>query len=364
MLLNLHVKNLALIDEIEVDFFDHLNILTGETGAGKSILIGSIQAALGGKVSKDLIREGAEYALIELSFHITDKQLTKALQERDIYLENQQLVISRKIMPSKNVCRINGEVVTLALLKEVAAMLLNLHGQQETQTLVHPNRHLAILDQYIGEKAVALTEELAKEYAEYAEIKKELDSLQEDGDKRLRELSFLEYEVNEITNARLKPGEDVSLEQQFKKFQNNQQIVESLNQVHQMVNGGGQANISQMLDMCLKAMANVQDIDDNTQSLYSQIAQMDALANDFARELSDYLNTMEFDQEQYNEISNRLDVINHLKAKYGNSIEKILEFAKEKEKELERYCDMEGYKKKLQERYEQKRGNVLKICQE
>ena len=364
MLVNLHVKNLALMDEVEVDFQNHLNILTGETGAGKSILIGSIQAALGGKVPKDRIREGADYAFIELTFQVTEKAVIDILKEKDIYLEDQQLIISRKIMPGRNVCRMNGEVVTLALLKEVSEMLLDLHGQQENLTLVNPNQQLLILDRYIGEKAMHLREQLAKEYVQYNKLKKEVEALAEDGDRRLRELSFLEYEVKEIENARLQPGEDSVLEQQFKRQQNSQQIVEALNQVHQLTSAGGMESISNLLDMCLKCMSSVQDMDDSTKSLYDQLSQMDSLLSDFLRELSSYLSDMEFDEEQFNEIRQRLDVVNQLKAKYGNSIEKILTFADEKRNELERYSDMEGYKAELTNRYEKQRETVLAISEE
>lgn len=364
MLVNLHVKNLALMDEVEVDFRDHLNILTGETGAGKSILIGSIQAALGGKVPKDRIREGAEYALIELIFQVEEEAIENALKEKDIYLENQQLVISRKIMQGRNVCRINGEVVTLALLKEISGMLLDLHGQQENITLVNPNRHLQILDQYIGEKAITLREDLAKEYAQYTKLKKEVQELQKDGDRRLRELSFLEYEVKEIENARLQPGEDVLLEQQFKRLQNSQQIAEALSQVHQLTSAGGMENISSLLGAGLKALASVQDFDDGAKSLYEQLSQMDSLLSDFSRELSGYLSDLEFDEEQYDEIRQRFDVVNQLKAKYGNSIEKVLAFAEEKRQELERYSDLEGYKAELMKRFEKQQNKVLTISKE
>lgn len=362
MLLNLHVKNLALIDEVEVDFFDHLNILTGETGAGKSILIGSIEAALGGKVNKDLIRQNAEYALVELLFRVENDAVKEALKERDIILEEEQLMISRKIMPNRNICRINGETVSLATLREVAALLLDLHGQQENLTLKNPANQLSLLDQYAGEEAVVLREKCQKEYLEYQKLKKEYDRFLTDGDRMLREISFLEYEVKEIREARLRPGEDEELEKQYKKQANAKRIMEALGSVQRMTNSMGEATISNLLGQCLRDMAGVEDIDDTTKSLYTQLGQMDALMSDFNRELSEYLSDMTFDDTVYKETMSRLDTVNQLKAKYGNSIDKILAYAEEKEKELEKYGDLERYQEGLKIAYEKARKNLLVTC--
>lgn len=362
MLLNLHVKNLALIDEIEVDFFDHLNILTGETGAGKSILIGSIEAALGGKVNRDWIRQNAEYALIELLFSVEQEEVKEQLAQRDIVLEENQLMISRKIMPNRNVCRINGETVNLATLREVAALLLDLHGQQENLTLKDSANQLELLDQYAGEQAKELRTKCESQYEEYRKLKNEYENFIMDGDRMLREISFLEYEVKEIYEARLRPGEDEELEQQYKKQLNAKQIMGALGSVQRMTGTLGENTVSSLLGQCLKEMTGVEEIDATTRSLYAQLGQMDALISDFNRELSEYLTDMTFDEEVYRETENRLNTINQLKAKYGNSISRIIEYAEEKEKELDKYKNAEKYREELKAACEKARKNLLATC--
>ena len=177
MLLNIHVKNLALIEEIEVDFFDHLNILTGETGAGKSILIGSIEAALGGKIAKDLIRQDKEYALVELTFSVDDEVTAKYLTEKDVTLDDNQIIISRKIMPNRSVCRINGETVNMSELREISSYLIDLCSQQENVTLRSKAKQLNLLDTYAGEDASKLLNECKSKFREYNKLKEEYDEI-------------------------------------------------------------------------------------------------------------------------------------------------------------------------------------------
>lgn len=363
MLLNLHVKNLALIDEVEVDFFDHLNILTGETGAGKSILIGSIEAALGGKLSKDMIRQGAEYALIELLFQVESEDMKQALMERDITLEDGQVMITRKLMPNRNVCRINGETVTLSALKEVSALLLDLHGQQENLTLKNPANQLSLLDQYAGEEAKQLREQCALEYEKFQKKKKEYEQYLQKGDDLLREIRFMEYEVQEIRQARLKPGEDEELEQQYKKMVNAKRMMEVLSNVSRYTAHGSEATVSSLLGQSIREMVGIEDIDKTTAGLYEQLGQIDSLLGDFNRELSDYMNELSFDEAEYQEVASRLDTINHLKNKYGNSVERILAYADEKEAELSKYQNIEEYQESLKKEYETLKKQLLVTCE-
>jgi len=160
LLLNLHVKNFAIIDEVEVYFKDNLNILTGETGAGKSIIIGSINVALGGKVTKDIIRKGADYALVELIFQVEDKDVLTAISELEVPLEDDQIIISRKIMNGKSICKVNGETVTTNVLKSIASLLIDIHGQHEHQSLLYKEKHLEIVDRYAKDYIVDIKKEL------------------------------------------------------------------------------------------------------------------------------------------------------------------------------------------------------------
>lgn len=197
MLLNLHVKNLALIDEIEVDFMEHLNIMTGETGAGKSIIIGSINAALGGKLSKDAVRDESKDALIELLFQIDSPKIRDILEENGIsVMEDGQLLISRKLSHGRSISRINGETVSLSQLKELGAYLIDIHGQHEHQSLLHKNYHLLVLDRFAGKEILPLKERVKLAYDEWQDLKREWEESTVDEEQRQREINFLEYEKN------------------------------------------------------------------------------------------------------------------------------------------------------------------------
>ena len=198
MLVNLHVKNLAIIDEIDVDFNKHLNILTGETGAGKSILIGSIGIALGARVSADMIRKGADYAVVELVFYVEREETIAALKELDVFPEDGQIVISRKIMENRSVNKINGENVSVGTIKKVAELCIDIHGQHEHQSLLQKNNHLKIVDDYVKEKLEQPLSELKVIYEAYCKVKKELEETEIPEDERVRQLSILQYEKNEI----------------------------------------------------------------------------------------------------------------------------------------------------------------------
>ncbi len=352
MLLNIHVKNLALIEEIEVDFFDHLNILTGETGAGKSILIGSIEAALGGKVAKDLIRQDKDYALVELTFSVDDEVTKKYLSEKDVTLDDNQIIISRKIMPNRSVCRINGETVNMSELREIASYLIDLCSQQENVTLRSKSKQLNLLDTYAGDEAAKLLSECKEEYREYNKLKEEYDEIVANKEARLREVDFLRYGVDEIREANLKVGEDLELEKQYKRQAHAREIIESMGTVSNLISGDANVNIQSLISECIHAMSGIADIDETTKSLYDQINQIDSLVSDFSREMSSYVEDMSFDDINFKELEDRVNVINHLKSKYGNDIEMILKYADSKEAELEKMGDIEGYIKELESKLE------------
>ncbi|MBQ4232591.1 MAG: AAA family ATPase [Lachnospiraceae bacterium] len=352
MLLNIHVKNLALIEEIEVDFFDHLNILTGETGAGKSILIGSIEAALGGKVAKDLIRQDKDYALVELTFSVDDEVTKKYLSEKDVTLDDNQIIISRKIMPNRSVCRINGETVNMGELRDIASYLIDLCSQQENVTLRSKSKQLNLLDTYAGDEAAKLLSECKEEYREYNKLKEEYDEIVANKEARLREVDFLKYGVDEIREANLKVGEDVELEKQYKRQAHAREIIESMGTVSNLISGDANVNIQSLISECIHAMSGISDIDETTKSLYDEINEIDSLVSDFSREMSSYVEDMSFDDINFKELEDRVNVINHLKSKYGNDIEMILKYADSKEAELEKMGDIEGYIKELESKLE------------
>ena len=363
MLLNLHVKNLALIDEIEVDFMDHLNIMTGETGAGKSIIIGSINAALGGKLSKDTVRNESEEALIELLFQVDSPKVRKLIEENGIeMMEDGQLLISRKLSHGRSISRVNGETVTLSQLKELGACLIDIHGQHEHQSLLHKNYHLLILDRFAGKEVLELKEQVQTAYEEVRELKREWEEASTSEEQRNREIQFLEYEQSEIKEAKLRPNEDEELQQQYKKMSSAREITELLSTSYLMT-GYEQEGAGALIGRCIQKMAQAISMDKDLEPLYNQISEIDNLLNDFNRELSDSMGDFTFDGESLLEVEKRLDLINGLKVKYGNTIQKIEEYYDSITEKLERLYHYEEYRNKLQKKLEQSEERLLKEAQ-
>ena len=228
MLESLPVKNLALIKESEVCFYPGLNILSGETGAGKSILLGSIRLALGAKAGKGLIRNGEEYALIELIFRCDSPELRQALEEFELPSEEDGIVfIQRKIMEGRSVARINGETVTAKGLRRIASLLISIHGQHDTAELLDSKNYLDILDDYASIETIDTARTVEEQFNEYTALKKELENSRSLDRNRDKELALAQFELNEIEAAALKPGEDEELEDRY-RIMNNIQILSSI----------------------------------------------------------------------------------------------------------------------------------------
>ncbi|MGN6715447.1 DNA repair protein RecN [Anaerocolumna jejuensis] len=341
MLLNLHVKNFAIIDEVDITLKDGLNILTGETGAGKSIIIGSVNVCLGGKISKDIIRHGAEYAMVELLFESGSRAVIHKMQELDLPMEDGQILITRKITNGKSISKINGETVTAQSLKEIAGLLIDIHGQHEHQSLLYKENYLDIIDRFAREEASKVKQKLAKEYNTLAELKKQLTQLTIEEDKRLREISYLEYEVSEIKEANLRPGEDEELTSEYKKLSNARIIAEGLSQVYEQMGYQAAGSAGDMIGRSVKQLAKLMDYDKGLNDFYNQILDLEALVNEFNRNLSEYTADLSNHEEDFKEVEERLNLINHLKAKYGNSIEEIANVVEEGERKLEQYYHYE-----------------------
>ena len=341
MLVHLHVKNLALIEEAEVEFGPGLNILTGETGAGKSILLGSMQLILGGKTSRNMIRENADYALVELLFQLENPRVLKKLEDLDLYPEEGQILLSRKIMDGRSISKINGETCTVGQMKAAAACLLDIHGQHEHQSLLYRDKQLEILDSY-GRAQIFPQKTLVEEaYRQYRKSLEELNSLDIDEEQRNREMAFLEFEVTEIENAALMLGEDEELERQYKKLSNARKIMEVLQTVHTIT--GYENGAGDMTGTALREMAKVTQYDEELESLSQTLNEADSLLNDFHRELSSYLDDLVFDEETFYQVERRLDLINNLKAKYGQEISGILSYRDKQIEKLEKLRKYEEY---------------------
>lgn len=342
MLQNLHVKNLALIDEIEVEFKDGLNILTGETGAGKSIILGSISLALGGRYTKDILRQGAEYGFVELTFLVENESQQKKLKEMDIYPEEGMVTLSRRLMAGRSVSRINGETVQMGLLKEVSSILIDIHGQHEHQSLLYKKNHLGIVDAFAREYLAEDKKKAAQAYKAYKACEKELKEAMADESQRVKELSFLKFEVSEIQETHLLPGEDEELESLYRRMTNSKKIADSVNEAYLYTSEGG-GNASEALSRAIRALSEASEYDDRAAQLYDQLVEVDSLLNDFNRELADYSKTCEFSDEEFYETENRLNEINHLKTKYGDTVEKILDYCASQEERIGILEDYDNY---------------------
>ena len=362
MLVSLHVKNFAIINEVEVYFKDHLNIMTGETGAGKSIIIGSVNAALGAKINKDIVRNGAEYALVELVFESEDEAVFSAMKELDIPLEGSQIIISRKIMSGRSACKINGENVTSSALAAIAGLLIDIHGQHEHQSLLHKAKHMEIVDRFAREEIGTLKQELEQAYKEYMKIKQEYEQSGIDEEKRLREISFLEYEVNEIQSANLKAGEDEELAVQYKKLSNANAISEGLQATYRYT-GYDSTAAGDSIGRALRQLTKIAEFDETIAGFLSQANDIDALLNDMNRDLSQYISDLEDPEEELQEVTKRLDLINHLKVKYGNSMSQIMDYCKASEEKLHKYRDYDDYMLKLGKDMAVAEAKVKELCE-
>ncbi|MGN0484517.1 MAG: DNA repair protein RecN [Lachnospiraceae bacterium] len=362
MLLNLHVKNLAIIEETEVEFTEGLNILSGETGAGKSIIIDSINLALGEKAPKEMIRQEEKPALVELVFQVNDPKQVQQLEEMGIELEEDGMIIlSRKISKGRSIAKINSETVAISKMKEAAGILIDIHGQHEHQSLLHKKKHLEILDDYAKANLADLKQQMKEAYQTYASLKEELHAQDIDSEQQKRELSFLEYELNEIEAAQLKKGEDETLETEYRRLVNGKKIMEAL-QTAYMQTGSDGGGASDQTGRALRELIAVSEYDERAAGLTEQLREIDDLLSDFNRDLSDYLSDNDFDDETFAQVEERLDLINHLKDKYGDTIEKILNAAKEKQERMEKLQNYDLYLQQLKEKFMSSEKKVLDLA--
>ena len=344
MLINLHVKNLALIKEADVDFSKGLIVLTGETGAGKSLLLGSVNIALGNKVSKDIIRTGAQFALVELTFQV-DEVCASKLKQMDIFMEEGNIItVSRKISESRSVSKINGETVNVNVLKKVMGMLVDIHGQHEHQSLLYVSNHLNILDKYAKKEMADILKGLSAEYGNYTELKSRLSSYNIDEAQRMREIEFSMYEVNEIENANLIPGEDEELEEQYKKLSNSENIVETLSSVYGLIGYDSMQSAGELISKATQEISSISNFDEKINGFKETLFDIDSVCRDLSAEISDYTGELEYDPREVSRIGERLDTINHLKLKYGKTIDDILQYQDKKQSYLD---ELNNYSEKI-----------------
>ena len=357
MLVHLHVRNLALIEDIEVEFGPGLNILTGETGAGKSILLGSMQLILGGRSAKDMIRTGASNALVELLFQVENPRAEASLRELGVETSEGQVLLTRKLMDGRSINKINGETCTVAQMKAAASCLLDIHGQHEHQSLLYQDKQLEILDIYGKEEIFPAKEKVQTAYKKYRDCKRQLDELDIDEEQRNRERAFLEFEINEIESAQLVSGEDEELEKLYRKLNNGRKILETLQGVRDLTGYESGQGAGESVGNAVREISRVTEYDTQLDSMASALQEIDGLLNDFNRELASYVDDLNFDDEAFYETEKRLDTINGLKAKYGRTIEDIQEYCLKQKQKLENLD-------KYEERFHEAEENLKKSREE
>lgn len=362
MLLNLHVKNLALVEEAEIEFGKGLNILTGETGAGKSIILGSVNLALGAKAGSEVIGRYGDYALAELTFLIEDDSKIAKLNELNIFPEDGILSISRRIMEGRSIIRVNGETVTAALVRQITALLIDIHGQHDHQSLLYKQNHLIILDKYAKDELDLYKEQLKTVYDQYNSAKKELEKFTLNDDERSRNISFLEFEIEEIDNAALADGEDEIVEAKYRRIVNAQKIAQQINGVQMMLSGEQGSSASELISRAYSALNGVVQYDEALIPLLGQLGDLDSLLADFNRDIADYAGELDFDGQDFEETEKRLDLINNLKAKYGQTIEQINAYRDEAQEKLQFYRDYESNLMAARKLVDDKYNEAQNIC--
>ena len=363
MLISLHVKNLALIQETEVNFAEGLNILSGETGAGKSIIIGSINLALGARADKDMIRNGAEYALVELVFQVTDQELLEQIHALEIPVEEDGIIIiQRKIQPNRSICKIGGETATTRQLKELSELLIDIHGQHEHQSLLYKKNHMEILDSFAGEELAQLKQDLKQKYHTYTALQKEIEETGMDEGLRAKELSLAEFEYQEIAEAALHVGEDDELETSYRRMSNSRQIVEAASRAYQLTGDGEDQTAADAVGRAVRELRSIEEYDDNAKSLVAELEQIDGLLNDFNRNIAEYLSDMEFDGEVFAQTQERLNLLNHLKLKYGGTIEAVLEYQQQQAQRIEKLQNMDAYREQLVHKLAGQKEELERLC--
>lgn len=364
MLVGLSVKNLALIDAEEVEFGGGLNILTGETGAGKSILIGSVNLALGERADREIIRTGADHALIELLFEENSPRVRELMEELELPWEDGSILISRKMKPERSIFRINGETVTTKQVKQLSELLIDLHGQHEHQSLLHKKKHREILDEYAGETLSDLFPALKQNWQEISALKKELAEAQFDEETRRRELALAEFEVQEIEEAHIRIGEDEELERAYRKMSHSRRILESISAGCRLTGADNDEGAADLIGHALREMTSVSGLDEELGGILSQLEQIEELLHDLNRDLLDYRENASFSEADLAETENRLNTLNHLKSKYGRTLEDVLKYQEKREEERRKLSDFDAYKEQLKKRLQEAEKAFGSLCEQ
>lgn len=349
MITNLHIKNIGIIEDLNIDFSNGLNIISGETGAGKTLIIDSLQIISGGRFSKDMMRNGETNSFVELCMYIPDSPVS----------EDGNIIVSREIYSNgRNMCKINGRMVTVNELKDFMSNFIEIHGQNDTQKLLDNQKPLYYLDSFSGEKLLELKSEYKIIYDEFIEKQKELKNNYGDDKEKQRRIDLLKYQINEIEDANLKLNEDVELEEQRKIIANSAKISENLNKSKELLENSGIDSLS----LAIRALEKIEDIDKKYEVATTNLKNLYYELQEVSRDISDYSEDICFDEQERDEIEERLNIIHLLKRKYGNTIEEILKYKEEISSELDRIENLDEYNKKLKRKIQEMQDKMNKIA--
>ena len=357
MLYHLHVKDLALIDSAEVEFGPGLNILTGETGAGKSILIGSINLALGSKASKDMIRSGQPYGLVELVFGDFSEAILEKLRALEIEPEDGQLIIRRKISSTRSEIKINDETVTLSKLRKVTELLIDIHGQHEHQSLLRDGYHLKILDDFQQRETGALRAEIAEKYHAWMALREKLAGFDMEEGQRQRELDFLQFEIDDIEKAALREGEEEELAQKYRKYQNAQRIYGSVARTREILDGTD-------FSSAIHEMQDALQYDDELRNISDSLYDLASISEDTVRALDHYMEKNEYDEEDFQQVTERLDYIRSILMKYGGTVTRVEEALATKQQRLAELEDYDAARTRCEKAVAKAESELRACCAE
>lgn len=361
MLESIRVKNVALIDEAEAEFHKGLNILTGETGAGKSILLGSVQLALGAKADKGLIRRGEESAFVELVFSLDEEQ-KEALSEFDISPDEELLILQRKIYPGKSICKMNGETVTLKTMQNVAELFIDIHGQREHQSVLKAAKQEEILDDYCKNRISDLLEELEKTYRSYREEEALLKEAEKMDGSHIKELELSRYELDEIEKADLKEGEDEILEGRYERLSNAKKIQEAVGGVESILQNENGSGILNGISLAIRQLKEAGNLDEALQDEMKQLSDAETILQECSRSLDRYLDGFSMEEEDLGAVEERLNLINRLKDRFGREIADILEYGRKLSEKINKLENFEHYNEELKEKHEKTKAAYFKLA--
>ena len=340
MITNLHIKNIGIIDDLEINLNKGMNVLTGETGAGKTLIIDSLGIICGGRFSKEMIRKGEDHSYVEICMY----------EPEDENSIEGNIIVAREIYSNgRNMCKINGRLVTVTELKEFMSKYIEIHGQNENQQLLDNRTHIEYLDNFIGKEISEIKKEYKEKYNKYNEIKRELRNNYGDEKEKQRKLDLLKYQLNEIKEANLSPNEEEKLEEKRKKILNSEKIAKNLGEAETAIG----ENTIDVIGTAIRALEKIEDIDSKYGETVKVLRNTYYDLQEISRDISGYMEDIEFNEQEQEEIERRLDTIYDLKRKYGNNIEEILKYAEEVEQEIEKIENVEENNNKLRKELEE-----------